>query len=220
MDNKRRKLKSRNSSEQDVEIVDLPCVQGGWLKEPRVLPLVDKGSKGKFVQVTSKDTWLHEVLAGEKSSSSCREALAACLSELRHACTGLKSAASDLPEMSVAESIREKLAASGLSGEDSEDAESERSLRVQDSRSASSARPVKRDKTRSSDNKLVVRNVHLKEHDVLATLCKNRILLLYSPENLQNFLSLAKLYSPEDAEEKKHEKAERRQHAPGDTHFH
>ncbi len=214
MDNKRRKLKSRNSSERDVEIVSLPCIQGGWLKEPRVLPMEDLGPVGRFVPVTAKDSWLHEVLAGEKCSSSCREALTACLSELRNECTGHTSAASDLPQVSAAQSIREKIAAAGLDEEDSE-ADFE-----EVSRAASSARPSRRDKSRTGDAKLVVRDLHLKGHDVLATLHKNKILLQYSPENLQNFLSLAKRYSPEDAEEKKHEKAERRQRAPGDTHFH
>jgi hypothetical protein len=66
----------------------------------------------------------------------------------------------------------------------------------------------------------MVRNVHLKGHDVLATILKNKILLQYSPENLQMFVSLAKSYSPADADEKKHERAERRQLASGDTRFH
>jgi hypothetical protein len=134
VDNKKRKLKSHNSSEQDVETVSLPCVQGGWLKEPRVLP-IDMGTKGRFVPVTAKDTWLHEVLAGEKASTLCRETLTACLSELRNQFTGHADAASDLPTESVAQSIREKIAASGLSEEDSEEDSGEVC------RGASSARP-------------------------------------------------------------------------------
>lgn len=214
MDGKKRKLKSRNSSEKDVEIASLPCVQGGWLKEPRVLPISDMGTRGMFIPVTAKDTWLHEVLAGEKVSSSCREQLAACLSEMKEHFREHADAASGLPTESVAQSIREKLTASGLSEEDSEeDFEGV-------CRSASSPRPSAREKSRTSSVKLVVRTVQLKDHDVLATIYKNKVLLQYSQENLQTFVSLAKSYTTQDVDEKKHEQAERRQLASGDTRFH
>ncbi len=141
MDGKKRKLKSRNSSEKDVEIASLPCVQGGWLKEPRVLPMEDMGTKGRFIPVTAKDIWLHEVLAGQKASSLCRETLTACLSDLRNQFTGHADAASDLPTESVAQSVREKIAASGLSEEDSEEDFGEVC------RGASSARPSAKDRS-------------------------------------------------------------------------
>jgi hypothetical protein len=157
---------------------------------------------------------LHEVLAGEKGSSSCREQLVACLSEMKEQYRGGADAASDLPTESVAQSIREKLAASGLSDEDSEeDFEGV-------CRSATSPRPQAKEKSRTSSAKLVVRTVQLKDHDVLAAIYKRQVLLQYSQENLQTFLSLAKKYTSTDVDEKKHETAERRQLASGDTWFH
>ncbi len=211
MEKGKRKLKSRNSSEKEFEVVSLPCVQGGWLKDPRVLPIEDMGANGRFVPVTAKDTWLTEVLVGLRGCAACREALTACLSELRYELTGQ---ADDLPMTSVAQSIREKLAASGLSEDDSEEDFGEIS------RGRSSARSSPKERSRSSSARLVVREVTLRGIEIFATVHKFKILLQYSPENLQNFVALAKKYSQEDAEEKKNEKAERRQQAPGDTHFH
>lgn len=208
---KKRKLKSRNSSERDVEIVSLPCVQGGWLKESRVLPMEDMGPAGRFVPITAKDSWLHEILVGERASTSCRQTLATCLGELRNQITGHAVAAGDLPAVSAAQNIREKLQASGLNDEDSEE-----DFEEVDG-GASSARRLK---PRTTSSTMTVHNLHLKGHDVLATFHKRTFLLQYSQENLRSFVALAKTYSPEDAEEKKHEKAERRQQVPGDTQFH
>ena len=214
MDGKKRKLKSRNSSEKDVEIENLPCVQGGWLKEPRVLPILDMGPKGRFIRVTAKDTWLHEILAGEKHSASCREQLATCLSEMKDHLCAQTQATSGLPTESVAQSIREKLEASGLSEEDSED-----DLEGL-SRSVSSARPSSRDKLRPSSAKLVLHTVKLKGHEFSATIYNKSVLLHYSQENLQAYVSLVKSYKTTDVDEKKHDTAERRQLATGDTQLH
>ena len=139
----------------------------------------------------------------------------ACLSDLKaELLTRQGDGAGEITEKSVAESIREKLEASGLS-----DAESEDSF-AENRRGTSSARLSARSRHRTSSAKLMVFQVHLKGHDVFATLWKNKFMLQYSPENLQSFVSLAKAYSQEDADEKNNEKAERRQIAAGDTWLH
>ena len=214
MDVKKRKLKSRNSSEKTVQIEELPCVQGGWLKEPRVLDILDMGPNGRFIRVTAKATWLHEILAGEKHSAQWRERLTTCLGELRDNLTEQTKTTDGLATESVAQSIREKLTASGLSEDDSEDDF------AGICRDTSSPRPSAKDRSRPCSAKLVVHTVQLKDHDVLAALYRKTMLLQYSPENLQTFVSLAKSYTTTDVDEKKHETAERREIASGDTRLH
>ena len=214
MGGKKRKLKSRNSSEKDLEVASLPCVQGGWLKEPRVLPIVDMGPNGRFIRVTAKATWLHEILAGEKHSPQWRERLTTCLGELRDSLTEQTKTTDGLATESVAQSIREKLTASGLSEDDSEDDF------AGICRDTSSPRPSAKDRSRPCSAKLVVHTVQLKDHDVLAALYKRHLLLQYSKENLQTFVSLTKSYTTTDVDEKKHETAGRRKLASGDTRLH
>ena len=175
MDNKKRRLKARNSCEKDLEVLDWPCVRGKWLKDLRVLPIEDMGAIGKFLPISAKDNWMHEILSGSKSSPSCRSALGACLSDLRaELLTKQGDGAGEITEKSVAESIREKIQASGLSDDESEDSFAE------NRRGTSSARSSARSRSRTSSAKLGCATTRTQDHPSART-CSLRA----SPETVQ-----------------------------------
>ena len=80
-----RKLASKTSAEKTVTFSSLPCVSGGWLKQPRAVDVVDVDGKGEFVRVVCTTTWLHEVISGNKSNPKARQVLMTVLGDLKTA---------------------------------------------------------------------------------------------------------------------------------------
>ena len=209
---KGRKLKARNSCEREVQIECLPCIQGGWLKEPRVLPTTTFRSYGRFVPVTSKDTWLHEVLAGVKCSEAARDASVACLDDLKKALLSQAADASDLSAVEVA-SLRDKLRHSGVSDDEEEEEVHDEDLEEP------AARP-QRPRRGSGKTPLQVRHVCVKEQCVVAAKHSRQILLQYSPENIKAFVGLLLKYTKTDIDEKKKARVDARHSVPDDSWFH
>ena len=65
----KRKLKKANSNAAEVCVEDRPCISGGWLKAPQVLPVKDREEgKARILPLTRRSPWLLQVLTGSASS--------------------------------------------------------------------------------------------------------------------------------------------------------
>ena len=114
----KRKLKYSSSQELEFEVSQVTCIRGIWLKEHRPLPVEDVAGQGRFVHVSSKTTWLTEILVGKKSDNTTKDRIANLLMDIRDAA---QSSCAQANTIARAPSKRAGLELSSESGSDEAD---------------------------------------------------------------------------------------------------
>ena len=124
-----RKLKRHASQPSPIRLVDQPCVVGGRIKEPELVP-VRRSNDAQFVPIRTNSRWLHAVLTGHQSSKHARALLSKVISEVK-ACLRIASDSDGCDGGEVINDMRAHVAEAGLdsdddqSGDDDDDSMSE-----------------------------------------------------------------------------------------------
>ena len=92
----KRKLKKANSIAAVVCSEDRPCISGGWLKAPQVLPVKNRGEgKARILPFTRRSPWLLQVLTGSASSVPGGKLLAKVFEDIKDTLRKEKSLGND-----------------------------------------------------------------------------------------------------------------------------
>ena len=100
----KRKLKKANGATVEVCIEDRPCISGGWLKAPQVLPVKYRGEgKARILPLTRRSPWLLQVLTGSASSVPGGKLLAKVFEDIKETLRQQRSLGND-PDAGLSQS--------------------------------------------------------------------------------------------------------------------
>ena len=206
-----RKLKRQASQPSPIKLLDHPCVVGGRIKDPELIPVV-RSNDVPFVQIKTSSKWLHAVLTGYQSSKKARALVSKALSDIK-GCLRIARDNEGCDDGEVANAMKAHLAEAGMesdddqSGYDDDDSISEVEEKKVEEKKGAKNKPKKK-----TEQKTEMRFVVVEVHGISLIVCdvNNKVNLSYSQDNVESFYKLCQVYNPEDVMKHRDEKAKKR----------
>ena len=204
---RKRKLKKVNSRPDEVLIEEHPCITGGLMKNRTVLPLKRREGRSALLHVCTRTPWLRAVLTGSVTDLRGDKIISKVLEDIRHSIQEAEGGAGGSPGDPASnqqleeemQNLRERVAASGCGG-GSSDGESGDPLDGSGNEgSGEEGRTPKRQakrRVRHADLQVNVRGIA-----VILSGQGKQINLIYSAENLGNFVKLCQTYTESELDE-------------------
>ena len=191
----RRGKKRVASSAQPVEVQPLPCINGGFLGKPVVVPLDSRRGGAKVVTVKTTTSWLHGVLSGKLSSQAARTVIVNVLEDVRAEYT--RDSTDQMIEDIEQRDAQEQERNMGLDDESSSD----------HSDAPAPSEPKKKAQRSTKKKKagaICVKTVTLMGIGVEVARAGKQMELVWSFENIKSFVDICLNYAVNEA--KKHSK--------------